>query len=258
MTTSREDSDLAATRWIERGFSADVGVDKATPKPKNGTHIMLDCSKRKIEELTEKHQYEFWQLRTPLTAYGLAGVPYGLDNGCFSGDIPKAWDRLLEEAKKAPPLWACSPDVVGSARRTLELWPRFARKMNGIPRALVLQDGIGEFDIPWGEVACVFIGGSDTFKESAEARHAAIAARLLGKWVHVGRVNTVERLAQWVDIADSIDGSGISRDPRETQLGPVVAALKRQKAKERKAAMRELESQVECLETPRSSLEHLF
>jgi hypothetical protein len=33
----------------------------------------------------------------------------------------------------------------------------------------------------------------------------------LGKWVHVGRVNTVARVRNWIDLADSIDGSGISR-----------------------------------------------
>ena len=115
------------------------------------------------------------------------------------------------QAKTAKPLWACAPDVVGSARRTLELWPHFERMMNGVPRALVLQDGIGDFQIPWHELACVFIGGSDAFKTSVEARQAAITARMLGKWVHVGRVNTAARMRQWLDLADSVDGSGISR-----------------------------------------------
>jgi hypothetical protein len=34
---------------------------------------------------------------------------------------------------------------------------------------------------------------------------------MLGKWVHVGRVNEPRRLNNWLDAADSIDGSGISR-----------------------------------------------
>ena len=191
-----------------------------------GCKIMLDLSPAAIAERAEKHDFAPWQLRTPLTRYALAGVPYGLDNGCFSGRLPDAWPNLLEEAKRTPPLWACSPDIVGSARRTLELWSRFDRQMNGIPRALVLQDGIGDFEIPWHEVAAVFIGGSDAFKQAPEARAAATAARMLGKWVHVGRVNTAKRALEWLDLADSIDGSGISRDPRNEQLTAVLQAIR--------------------------------
>jgi hypothetical protein len=98
--------------------------------------------------------------------------------------------------------------------------------MNGIPRALVLQDGIGDFEIPWGELACVFVGGSDAFKSSAEARHAAVAARMLGKQVHVGRVNTYARAREWAGLADSYDGSGISRDLRNEQLAAVLAGIR--------------------------------
>ena len=196
-------------------------------KPSPRVRVLLDLSPRAIDARAEKHGVEFWQLRTPLTAYRLhGGVPYALDNGCFGGSLPSAWGRMIEEAKREKPLWATSPDVVGSARRTLELWPRFARQMNGIPRALVLQDGIGDFDIPWHEVACVFIGGSDDFKSSPEARQAAVVARMLGKLVHVGRVNTYARAAEWADLADSYDGSGISRDPRGTQLAAVLAGIR--------------------------------
>ena len=34
---------------------------------------------------------------------------------------------------------------------------------------------------------------------------------MLGKWVHVGRVNTAPRVKNWLGLADSIDGSGISK-----------------------------------------------
>lgn len=176
-----------------------------------GCKIMLDLSPAMINDRAARHGFDPWQLRTPLTKNALHGAPYGLDNGCFGGRLPKAWFRLLDEAKTNPPLWATSPDVVGSARRTLELFPLFAKVMWGVPRALVLQDGIGDFDIPWDEIVCVFIGGSDNFKSSDEAMQAAITARLLNKWVHVGRVNNAFRALQWVDIADSIDGSGISK-----------------------------------------------
>jgi hypothetical protein len=196
-------------------------------RPLPRVRVLLDLSPDAIDARAEKHDVQFWQLRTPLTAYRRhGGVPYALDNGCFGGSLPPAWGRMIEEARRDKPLWATSPDVVFSARRTLELWPRFSRQMNGIPRALVLQDGIGDFDIPWGELAAVFVGGSDDFKISAEARAACVAAKMLGKLVHVGRVNTYARARHWADLADSYDGSGISRDPRDEQLAAVLAGIR--------------------------------
>jgi hypothetical protein len=57
----------------------------------------------------------------------------------------------------------------------------------------------------------VFIGGTDRFKHSPEAVRAAQTAKMLDKWVHVGRVNTPARVRNWLGLADSIDGSGLSR-----------------------------------------------
>ena len=189
--------------------------------------VLLDLSPEAIDERAKKHDVEFWQLRTPLTRFRIhGGIPYALDNGCFGGSLPSAWSRMIGEARHDRPLWAASPDVVGSARRTLELWPKFADELRGIPRALVIQDGIGDFDIPWHELVCVFVGGSDAFKSSDEARHTAVAAKILGKLVHVGRVNTYERAAEWASLADSYDGSGISRDPRGSQLDAVLAGIR--------------------------------
>ena len=173
--------------------------------------IMLDCSPKKIQEYREKYNVDFWQLRTPLTQYALAGVPYGLDNGCFSVFHEQRWLRLLADARKTKPVFVCLPDIVGDARRTLELSKYFYDATNGLPRALVLQDGIGDFSIDWENLDAVFVGGSDAFKVSGEAMSACKAAKILGKWVHVGRVNTANRVEKWIGIADSIDGSGISK-----------------------------------------------
>lgn len=173
--------------------------------------IMLDCSPAKIHEYTERYGYEFWQLRTPLTQYKLAGVPYGLDNGCFAKFEKKAWRRLLEDARQTRPIFVCLPDIVGDARRTLDLFDAFLEETEGLPRALVLQDGIGRHRINFSKVDAVFIGGSDEFKISTEAFNAAKAAKMLDKWVHVGRVNTAKRVMDWIGKADSLDGSGISR-----------------------------------------------
>jgi hypothetical protein len=80
-----------------------------------------------------------------------------------------------------------------------------------LPVCLVLQDGIGDFNIDWNKVGAVFVGGSDSFKVSNEAINACKVAKMLDKWVHVGRVNTAQRVSNWIGLADSIDGSGISK-----------------------------------------------
>lgn len=177
--------------------------------------ILLDCSPKKIEEYSKRYNYNFGQLRTPLTAYAISGKLYGLDNGCFSKFEAKTWRRLLNEAKEqdliVQPKFVCAPDIVGDARRTLELFDLFYEEIKPLPVCLVLQDGIGQFSIDWLRIDAVFVGGSDAFKISSEAINACKVAKMLGKWVHVGRVNTLERVKNWIGLADSIDGSGISK-----------------------------------------------
>lgn len=173
--------------------------------------IMLDLSPNQIAEYSTRYDFDFWQLRTPLTKYALSGKPYGLDNGCFARFERKTWERLLREAEDNRPVFVCLPDLVGDARRTLDLFDVFERKTNGLPRALVLQDGIGQHPIPWDKIEAVFVGGSDNFKTAPEAINACRTAKMLGKWVHVGRVNTAARARNWLGLADSIDGSGVSR-----------------------------------------------
>ena len=180
---------------------------------------MLDCSPAKIAEYSQRYGYEFWQLRTPLTKNRVADCPWALDNGCFSNFNEKTWRRMLSEAddlacnleRPHPPKFVTLPDLVGSAQRTRELFDVFFLPTVGLPRALVLQDGIASVDIPWRDIAAVFVGGTDAFKISRECRDACNVAKMLGKWVHVGRVNTASRVRDWLGLADSIDGSGISR-----------------------------------------------
>lgn len=176
---------------------------------------MLDCSPAKIDEYSKRYNYNFAQLRTPLTAYALSGKVYGLDNGCFSKFNKKTWRRLVAEAKEQElinqPVFVCAPDIVGDARRTLELFNMFYDEIKPLKSCLVLQDGIGNFTIDWNRVDAVFVGGSDAFKLSSEAINACKVAKMLDKWVHVGRVNTAQRISNWIGLADSIDGSGISK-----------------------------------------------
>jgi hypothetical protein len=187
--------------------------------------ILFDVSPAKIAEYTERYGYEFWQLRTPLTGYARApGVPWALDNGCFSEFKREKWLRMVAETEEDRPIFVTLPDIVGDAIRTLELFEQFSRYVEAPLRALVLQDGIGSQRIPWDELGSVFVGGSDGFKYSAEAVAAAKTAKMLGKWVHVGRVNTASRVRNWAEWADSIDGSGLCRF--DHMLEDTLAAIK--------------------------------
>ena len=195
--------------------------------------IMLDCSPAKIAEYSGRYNYEFWQLRTPLTNYKITDVPYGLDNGCFSGFKHDYWRRLIKEAEFNQPVFVTVPDIVGSAVRTLDLFRIYRRQLNGLPVCLVLQDGIGQQPIPWDDLSAVFIGGSDAFKVSKECMQACQVASMLRprKHIHLGRVNSAQRIKDYLHAAaeygfeiDSIDGSGMSRF--DERLEVVLAAIR--------------------------------
>jgi hypothetical protein len=164
-----------------------------------------------IDKKRDQFGYRFGQLRTPLSGYRAHSEGYGLDNGCFSDGLNNSWFRMVDEARKDNCMFVAVPDVVGSARRTLELYEYFRLKLNGVKRALVIQDGIENHNIPWGDISAVFIGGTDQFKYSQAAINVAKAAKIMGKHVHVGRVNTMDRYDQWRTLGDTLDGTGLSK-----------------------------------------------
>lgn len=157
---------------------------------------------------------EVGQLLTPLTRYRLRSKKFGIDNGGYSGlDIP-AFMALLarEEHHKENCLFVAAPDVVGSARRTLEVFDRWKVRLTGWKLALVCQDGQEDLPLPWDDIAAVFIGGSTNWKCSQHVEHIIRAAKALGKWVHIGRVNDPLRFKHFEELgADSCDGTGIAR-----------------------------------------------
>jgi hypothetical protein len=117
--------------------------------------------------------------------------------------------------------FVCCPDVVvrfkgkepvGDARRTLEVFDIFRHRLRGWPVALVAQDGLEGIAIPWDDLSAIFIGGSTGWKDGPHAANIVKAAKILGKWVHVGRINTPDRWNHFADLgADSCDGSGLAR-----------------------------------------------
>lgn len=155
------------------------------------------------------------QLLTPLTGYANWGGQFAIDNGAFSGFPEDKFRRLLarQESRKDACLFVTCPDIVGAARRSVELFRERRRWIpEGWPVALVAQDGLENVDIPWKEMNAVFVGGKDPWKDSDAAADIVRTAKILGIWVHVGRVNSPKRFDHFSELgADTCDGSGIAR-----------------------------------------------
>lgn len=128
---------------------------------------------------------------------------WAADNGCFAAgdrfDLARYYAFLDARAGAAGScLFATAPDVLCDAAQTWERSaPTFeAIRARGYYVALVAQNGIEEHAPSWDEADrwdWLFIGGDDAWKDSAEAADVAHEAHLLGKCVHVGRVNTRRR-----------------------------------------------------------------
>jgi len=156
------------------------------------------------------------QLLTPLTRYRNRHPEshFAIDNGAFSRFNKQAFLALLEREseRKALCRFVAVPDVVGSARRTLEVFDHWKHELRGWTLGLVAQDGLEDLPIPWDDIGAIFIGGSTEWKLSIHVRHIIKTAQALDKWVHIGRVNDPKRFNYFKELgADSVDGSGISQ-----------------------------------------------
>lgn len=176
---------------------------------------MLDTS-QPFDQCEKELGCSVEQLFTPLTRYSPQRQDgrFCIDNGAFSNFDPKAFLSLLkrETPRRGLCRFVAVPDVVGSARRTLEVFDHWAPALQEWPLALVCQDGQQDLPIPWDRIAAVFIGGSTDWKMSNHAACCIKASKAIGKWCHVGRVNTPARFEHFEKLgADSIDGTGLSR-----------------------------------------------
>jgi len=177
--------------------------------------VLLDTS-HDLDECAAELNCEVGQLLTPLSRFRLRNpeLPWAIDNGAYADLKIKAFLSLLERERHHQDrcLFVAAPDVVGSARRTLEVFDIWKPRLKGWSLALVCQDGLEDLPIPWNDIAAVFIGGSTKWKCSQHAAQIIKAAKALEKWVHVGRVNHQERFDHFRDLgADSIDGTGLSK-----------------------------------------------
>lgn len=143
-------------------------------------------------------------------------LPWAADNSAFSCFSRDKFLRMLDSMAWLSPLWVVAPDVVGDAQRTIDLFGVWREEIvgRGFPIAFVAQDGLTMEMLSelWAQIDCLFIGGSTEFKLSCASVEFIREAQNKGKLVHVGRVNSLERI-RWAHVAgaDSVDGSSMSR-----------------------------------------------
>lgn len=144
-----------------------------------------------------------------------SGIPWAADNDCFQGLDHVAFSAMLDRIKGLHGcLWVTCPDVVGDHTATVAQFYKWSHAIarRGLPIAFVLQDGCTSSEVPWRDIAAVFVGGSTEFKMSDTAAELVTEAKRRGKWAHMGRVNSLQRIRHAAAIGcDSVDGTKYSR-----------------------------------------------
>jgi len=161
------------------------------------------------------------QIATPAAGNRVeVGRDWIADDAVFAGRYPGDEPFLAWLAARRHLAASCrfvvAPDVVCDAAATLArsapMLPRI--RALGFPVALVAQNGLEDLDVPWHSFDALFIGGDDAWKLGPAARTLAAEARRRGKWVHMGRVNSQERLRYARHIGcDSVDGTYLAFGP---------------------------------------------
>lgn len=158
------------------------------------------------------------------------GLPWCLDNGCYKRYDP---DAIINMLKRKRGLSGCKfavvPDVVCDHAATRLLFNAWigTYQAYGYPAAFVLQNGITSArDVPWDSIAAVFIGGDNAFKYSDIVRTIVQDAKSRGKWVHMGRVNTLRRIHYAISIGcDSSDGTGFAIARRQYRFAQAFTQI---------------------------------
>ena len=166
---------------------------------------MLKHSHPNLGRLVQPRHY------SSVEATASAGIPWAADNDAFGGWTEareNAWVTMLGRLEGLPGCrFVTCPDVVADAAGTARLFDRWEPEVRrrGLPVGLVAQDGAR--DLPWDRLDALFLGGSTEFKLGHAAEVLAREARARGKWVHMGRVNSAQRIAYAKSIGcDSVDG----------------------------------------------------
>ncbi|MFD9056140.1 hypothetical protein ACFWCM_12570 [Streptomyces albidoflavus] len=152
------------------------------------------------------------------------GAFYACDNGKFGKGWPgaTAWytwlTRTVNRYGADRCLWAVAPDIPFDAAGTLtESLPWLTRIRDlGIPAAFAAQDGCNQLDggLPWDAFDVLFLAGSTEWKIGPVAERLSREAHERGKSVHMGRVNSRQRLgiAGWFG-CETADGTYLAFGP---------------------------------------------
>jgi hypothetical protein len=147
---------------------------------------------------------------------------HAIDNDCFAQGEKfdeNVWLAFLDRLRpyQQTALFATAPDVVGNAEATAARSAPYLEviREKGYPVAFVSQDGCHSGIVPWAGIQCLFVGGSNDWKLSPESWDLCREAKRRGKWVHVGRVNSLKRLRLCMENGvDSADGTFLKYGPK--------------------------------------------
>src|SRR5262245_283595 len=167
----------------------------------------------------------FGRMRTPHMGNKVEpGPAWGADTGCYSQKGERAYNeeryfKWLSKQDAATCLFATAPDRVGDSAvtltRSVPVLPKI-RKL-GLPAGFVIQEGAEEpgYAIPWDDFDVLFIGGcTEEWKLSDGVAALVREAKRRGKWVHMGRVNTLTRYRGAMRMGcDSVDGTMLAWGP---------------------------------------------
>jgi hypothetical protein len=151
------------------------------------------------------------------------GPMWAFDNACFKDPQGFNWERWekslrkrIAEAGEERLLFVVAPDIPFDAEGTVRRFAEYRDRLKALnlPVAFVTQDGMGTEDVPWADIDAVFVGGSTEWKTGHESGAIVTAARERGKWVHMGRVNSLKRLRVAVSMGcNSADGTFVAFGP---------------------------------------------
>lgn len=161
-----------------------------------------------------------------------SGTWWAADNGCYPAGVydhaaaMRGLQRQIDAVGTDKLLFIVVPDMPFDADETLRRFGEWRRAFAtlDLPLAFVTQDGMGAEDVPWSDIASVFIGGSTEWKTDLDSIDIATEAKRRGKWLHMGRVNSLQRLRSAVAMGcDSVDGTYLKFGPDRN--GPRLRAM---------------------------------
>jgi len=167
------------------------------------------------------------------------GAKWAADNGRFGCDgkgrnwpgYDRWWAWLVRQVDTYDGenrcLWALAPDVPFDAAATLaesRVWLPRIRAL-GIPAAFAAQDGCDQLGLPWDDFDVLFLAGDTAWKVGPVAEALTAEAKRRGKQVHMGRVNSADRLRLAAEFGcDSADGTYLVFGP-DINLGRLLGWL---------------------------------